>query len=175
MRKSLSKSLSIKGGRGFTILELVGVIAVLGILATLLLVTWQRIPSIMDRARCMSNLRSLHASFESYLQDKGHWPQQPDFEGGQHKLYEDWWIEEMKPYGATEKVWVCGGALKLSKGLPEQGQVRMSYYPTMFDENPMTPHRWPTQPWLVENANVHGKGPLILFPDGSIKDLDDLL
>lgn len=166
---------SSRGSQAWTLAEILGVIAILAILATLLTVAWKRVPSMVDKVRCMSNLRSLHTSFESYLQDKGHWPQQPDFGNNQHRQYEDWWIEEMKPYGATEKVWVCTGAHKLSQGLDEKNRVRMSYFPTMFDANPMTPHRWSTQPWLVENANIHGKGPLICFPDGSIKQMDELL
>ena len=31
------------------------------------------------------------------------------------------------------------------------------------------------QPWLIEVSNIHGNGPLLLMPDGSVRNLTDLV
>ena len=160
---------------GWTVLEICAAIAIVLTLAALAAVAWRKLPGIADRARCLSNMRSLHTSFETYLQDKGRWPQVPTFNGKQNRQWSEWWIAEMQPYGATEAVWMCNGAKKLSNAQDEQNRLRISYSPTQFDANPITPHRWARQPWLVEIGNIHGEGPFISFPDGSIKSLNEVL
>ena len=49
--------------------------------------------------------------------------------------------------------------------------ARLDYMPMPFDDKPTTPHQWPRQPWFVETGDVHGNGNLIVFTDGSIRDL----
>lgn len=45
----------------------------------------------------------------------------------------------------------------------------------MLDDTRGTAYRWPTQSWLIEVANAHGKGALTCFPDGSVKPMDKVL
>lgn len=49
--------------------------------------------------------------------------------------------------------------------------TRIGYTPMSFDDKPTTPHQWAGQPWFVENGDVHVNGQLIIFTDGSVKDL----
>jgi len=80
----------------------------------------------------------------------------------------------MKPYGATEKSWKCPTIMrKLGKYSPDD-RPKLHYTPTMFDDKPSTPYKWSTQPWLAEIGNMHGRGALLCFPDGSVKAQDDV-
>jgi hypothetical protein len=42
----------------------------------------------------------------------------------------------------------------------------------MFDSKPGTARKWANMPWFIEIANVHGHGPLMILPDGSVHDYD---
>ena len=56
-----------------------------------------------------TNMRSLQVSLVAYVQDNGHWPQEPEEIWNSENLeaYEDWWLAELEPYGATKEVWQC--------------------------------------------------------------------
>lgn len=127
------------------------------------------------RIHCASNLKNLHAAFEGFLEDHKQWPGQPNFTADQDADYENWWMSIMDPYTQTRKIWKCPQltAQKL-KGLNGQ-LLQLHYSPTMFDAYPLSPHRWPKQPWIIEIANAHGHGPLILMPDGSVMSYDTLV
>ena len=67
--------------------------------------------------------------------------------------YEDRWLAELEPYGATLRKfgrksnrWKAPQLVSKSK----DGRPKVHYTPTMFDENPHTPYKWSTQPWLTE-------------------------
>jgi hypothetical protein len=154
-------------------LEIIASVAIVLILLTLLIGVASRLPGIADRARCSTNLKGLALGLESYLQDQGHWPNQPrGFGENQQKAYEDWWIKELKPYDVPDSAWQCPAILRLGKIQRTGRSPRVHYSPTMFDQKPSTPHKWPNMPWLVEIANVHGHGPLMIMPDGSVHDYD---
>lgn len=133
----------------------------------------------IEAARCMQNMRSLHTSLNSYVQQVGHWPQIPEevdpMDSGEDKAYEDWWIRELESFGVTPPVWQCPTIRRLVSRKDEDGRPRMHYSPTMFDEHPLTPYRWATQPWLIEIGNMHGHGAYLIFPDGSIRTMYDII
>lgn len=164
---------------GFTQIELLIAIAVIAVLATLVIVGWPRMLASSESARCMNNMRSLHTSLNSYVQDVGHWPQVPEeldvSASKDDKAYEDWWIEELKNFGATPQVWQCPTIRRTVSNKNPDGRPKMCYTPTPFDRNPYTPYKWSTQPWLVEIGNVHGRGANLCFPDGSIRSISDVL
>ncbi len=81
----------------------------------------------------------------------------------------------MKPYVDTEKAWKCPSVERLISKRRPDGRPKMHYTPSMFDPAPNAPYRWSTQPWLVEIGNMHGRGANILFPDGSIRPMDDVV
>lgn len=88
---------------------------------------------------------------------------------------EDWWLKLMDPYVNTRKVWLCPILERGKVSAPSGDPLKMHYIPTQFDGTKMAPFRWPRQPWLIEMANAHGEGALILFPDGSVRSFKQVL
>ena len=80
----------------------------------------------------------------------------------------------MEPYTQSGEVWKCP-LLKKFGAYDSQGSIWRFTTPTRFDARPTTPYRWAKQPWLIEVSNIHGNGPLLLMPDGSIRNLTDLV
>lgn len=164
-------------GRGFSLVE---ILVAVGVLAILIAVLVRFSPGLLGRAaavRCAQNMRSLHVSLAAYVQDVGHWPQEPvEFqENTTDDASEDWWLNELQEYGATPKVWMCPAIERQISNKHPDGRPKIHYTPTPFDERPSTPYRWSTQPWLVEIGNMHGRGALICFPDGSIRTMEEVL
>src|SRR3954454_3539126 len=92
-----------------SLLELVIVLVVLAALATLLFPTVSTLRARAQRAQCTANLRSLYIAANLYLQDKGGWPK-IRLAGQDDPAAQDYarqWIESLKPFGATEKAWIC--------------------------------------------------------------------
>jgi type II secretory pathway pseudopilin PulG len=161
---------------GFTFVEILASVCIIGILSASIFYVLGRLPMQAEAPRCMANMRSLQVSLAAYLQDKGHWPQEPvDQLGKNEDAYEDWWIAELKPYGAEEATWMCPTIKRLVTNKSKDGRPKVHYTPTMFDKHPATPYRWSTQPWLIEIGNMHGQGALICYPDGSIKSMDEVV
>ena len=91
-------------------------------------------------------------------------------------------VKEFEKMGVAEKQWKCPSLVRLQgspdPGLGEQSKKtkpkkQIHYLPTQFDSHPITPRRWPTQPWLMEIGNLHGQGPLMVFPDGAVISLNE--
>jgi len=156
--------------------EFIVAIGIVSILAALVLKVYTHSIERSDAVRCASNLRSLHTSLSAYIQDKGCWPQEPEaiWAANDNAAYEDWWMKELEPYGATEEVWQCRTIMRKVVSKSKDKRPRMHYVPTKFDEKPLTPYKWSTQPWLIEIGNMHGVGALICFPDGSVRTMDDV-
>lgn len=161
--------------RAFSLLELVVVLVIVAVLATLLFPTVSTLRARAQRAQCTANLRSLYVAANLYLQDKGSWPQirlagQDDTAG---QDYARQWIDSLKPFGATEKTWICPTIQKASENsdYTQPENTRTDYFAMPFDDKPGSPHQWARQPWFVEVGDVHGNGNLIVFADGSISDL----
>ena len=53
--------------------------------------------------------------------------------------------------------------------------ARIDYQCTPFDAEPMTPYKWPTQPWFAETGDFHGEGPLMIFCKGNVSSLKQFL
>lgn len=154
----------------FTFLELVAVVAIIAILC---LCVARAVGSATDRAnvvRCVANLRNLHIALNHDVIEQGQWPQCP-IEPGEDG-YDDWWIKELHKYGPSEPSWVCPTLAKQDSIEKKTDlavrRMKIHYVPTQFDDNPATPRKWARQPWLVEIADAHGEGNLMVFPDGAI-------
>jgi prepilin-type N-terminal cleavage/methylation domain-containing protein len=169
----------MNGGSGdrtaaFTLLELLIVIVVIGILATLLIPVISTMKSRAQRVQCMGNLRSLYTATELYIQQNGSWPQIPMAleSDTAEQNYAKAWIAALAPFGPTQQTWICPTMQGMSGNpdLSNTQNVRVDYIAMTFDDKPTTPHQWPTHPWFIEAGDVHGNGNLIIFTDGSIKD-----
>jgi len=162
---------------GFTLIELLVVVAILGVLTLVGYIAYSKLITQADAAQCMANMRSLHTALSAYVQNQRHWPQPPEelLEAENDDAWEDWWVDTLTPYGVTEATWQCPTLRRILVRSEEIQRPRIHYAPTPFDSAEMTPYRWSTQPWLVEMGNIHTRGAHILFPDGSIRVMNDLL
>jgi prepilin-type N-terminal cleavage/methylation domain-containing protein len=159
----------------FTLTELLVSVAIIAILTALAIQGYSKIAASVAKGRCIGNLRNLHVSFATYIQDNGHWPQQPDFSSANSQEYQDWWLTTMDPYTQSREVWKCPLLKKYGAYGSGGSKLEIHYTPTRFDARPSTPYRWEKQPWLIEVSSIHGNGPLLLMPDGSIRNLTDLV
>jgi type II secretory pathway pseudopilin PulG len=156
----------VRNSPGFTVLEVLAAVLIVLILSALLVPNIGRITAAAQEAICASHMRSIRVGLDGYLQDHGMvWPQGPV---PQEPGWASFWIRTLEPYDITPRTWQCPviRGWQSAQGDPE---FAIHYVPTMFDPTPNIANRWATQPWLIEMADAHGKGPLIAFPDGSVK------
>lgn len=157
--------------KALTLLELLVVIGLIGLFFGLLIPVSDTFLKKAKKAKCISNLRTLHSGLSGYYAEHGHWPQ---MEEGRVDFTEDeffrFWVEATEPYGLSQETWLCPMDQSFA-GLPkeERGKFRGSYVVTRFDKKPPTPFRW-NQPWAMERGDLHGQGAHILMPDGSVQD-----
>lgn len=174
-----------RGRAGFSVLEVMIVLVIIIILAGLLFPLTGALRRKAEKARCISQMRSLHGSFEGFMGDYGYWPQVPRELSGEEK-YAAFWVAALTPYGGTKDVWLCPTHKRdliterlAAANLPpeqkaeyEEAEVVISYVPTEFDRTPFRPYEW-NQPWLLETADNHGGGGLVIMPDGAVKSVQD--
>jgi prepilin-type N-terminal cleavage/methylation domain-containing protein len=169
--------------RAMTILEVMVVLVIIGILASMLVPLYSRMTTRADEIHCVSNLKALHVAASGYLQAVGAWPQIPP------KLiiedpvqYAHSWVDALKPYGVTHKVWICP-AMQRSLGVSMEAidkpdakpeDYRVDFVAAPFDDNPASPLMNPTYPWFMERAGLHPRGNLVILTDGSTTSLFDL-
>lgn len=159
---------------GFTVLELMTVIVIISILAVIVYGGVGYLRGRARRGQCMANLRQLHVAAELYREQHGTWPQIRRKDYPDPKDYANAWIDTFSPFNIPRSTWICPSVQEMlqspSYATPEE--ARIDYVAMPFDDKPMTPHQWARQPWFVEVGNVHGSGNLMIFPDGSISDLN---
>ena len=159
--------------RGFTLVEILAVIFIISILMVLI---FPAMKSMIPRAQevvCMSHLRRLWLGFAPCATDGTGWPQVPSTIAIGSEAEQQWWLETSSNlFNISVSDWRCPtitaqlGTPKASS--PANGIPLIDYMPTLFDEHPMTPSKWPNMPWFMEISNAHGKGNLMIRPDGAI-------
>jgi prepilin-type N-terminal cleavage/methylation domain-containing protein len=160
---------------GFTLLELLIVIGIIVILATISVPVISMMRGRAQRIQCLNNLRGLYIGTNSYIQQNGAWPQINTVanRGKTEEQMAELWIAALQPFGVNRKAWICPTIQELlhnpDYSTPET--ARIDYIATPFDDKPTTPHQWPRQPWFIEVGDAHGGGNLIVFADGSVQDL----
>jgi prepilin-type N-terminal cleavage/methylation domain-containing protein len=162
--------------RGFTLLEVVTVIVIVGILSTMLIPAYTAVRAKVQRVSCTGNLKNLYFAANSYTQDRQQWPQIPatDIRGA---VYVNAWVSALEPYGIQRVSWICPTIQDLM-GNPDYtqgGKVRMDYQATPFRPSPKAPYLKETQPWFVERGDVHGDGNLLIFASGEINSLKGVM
>jgi prepilin-type N-terminal cleavage/methylation domain-containing protein len=161
---------------GFTLLELMTVIIIISILAVISIQAFSFMILRAQRVSCTNNLKNLYAAATSYVQDYQSWPQistanisDPSFAQA--------WITALSPYKIHPVNWICPSIqrLLLNPDYTQPGNARIDYMATPFDSNPVSPSRYATQPWFAETASVHGDGNLMIFANGEIKSLNQVV
>ena len=166
------------GLAGISILEILLVVSILAIIASLAIPAYGMFRRKAEDAVCMSNLRSLHAGFSSYLQDHAFvWPQNPyankpdsETQGDETDPEAKWWYEQLKDYGPTRETWLCPSERAGFVEDNDPNHFDMSYVPTSFDETQNRAYFWANQPWLIERGGFHDQGLAnLVMPDGSMR------
>lgn len=162
--------------RAFTIIELMTVIVIIAILSVLVYGAVGYMRGRARRGQCMANLRALHVAAEAYRDQHGSWPQIRRKDYPDPHAYAQAWIDAFSTYGVERSTWICPSVQELveEKDYWTPATARIDYVAMPFDDKPITPHQWARQPWFVEIGNVHGSGNLMIFPDGSISDLNSV-
>ena len=160
----------------FTLLELMTIVIVVCILIVMLFPVYSQIERRVERSHCVANLRNLHVAANLYLQEHRMWPQ-IGTKGVDTATVATNWINTLQPYGLTQLDWICPTTQKLLQNpdFSDPANARIDYIATPFDRNPLTPMRWAAQPWFIEAGDVHGNGNLMVFPDGHVQEVADLL
>jgi prepilin-type N-terminal cleavage/methylation domain-containing protein len=156
---------------GFTLTELIVVIGVLGILFALFLPQISLIQPKADEIVCMSHLRNLWIAFAPTATEDTGWPQLPSgVNPGSHEEELYWRTYSSNALGISSNMWVCPTISRVMRQHPpEAGKAPLIHYlPTLFDNRPGTPNKWPGMPWFSEIANVHGQGNLVIRADGAV-------
>ena len=150
------------------------VVAIVGILLTLLLPALGPIRDRVERIVCMGNLRSIYTALSSYVTDNQQWPQCPT--GASRTVSEKFWTTTLEEYGTKSSTWICPTLKRsLASAINNGDEVpNMHYIPAQFDDKPATPHKWPAMPWAIEMGDMHKCGNLVIRADGAIKNMSDI-
>src|SRR3954447_26694228 len=118
-------------------MELVTVIVVILILGVILLPVLSMMRSRAERVQCMSNLRTLHAATEMFIQQNGSWPQiritEDDSEATEQEYARNW-ITALTPFGVGAKSWICPTVQKLlhAPDYTQPQNIRIDYVACNF-------------------------------------------
>jgi type II secretory pathway pseudopilin PulG len=160
------------------LIELMTVIVIILILATMLTGVTVELRARADRAKCTQNLKNLYTGAASYLAQQGSWPQIPSSPGDAgSKAYAKAWVTTLEPLGLSQANWICPTVQRVlgNPSYTTDKDYRVDYIATPFDDKPMTPYLWPHEPWFAERGAVHGSGNLLIWANGQIVTLEEAL
>lgn len=157
-------------------MEILTVLLVVGILMTMSIEAFGILKAKAERANCTSNLTNLYVAANAYVQDQKSWPQ-VGLAASDTPEFATAWISVLAPYKISPANWICPTAQR-SMNNPNYlagPTLRIDYFPTAFGTGPNLPYKWPTQPWFCERGDVHGSGNLVIFANGQVQSLGDIL
>ncbi len=162
--------------RAFTLLEVLTVLVIVAIVATMIIPVYRGFQNHAERAKCTANLRTLYVAADAHVQQQGYWPQiaPGDAYGLEHALA---WIAALEPYTVGRVNWICPSVQRQLRNpdFSRNENARIDYLATPFDTGSRSPYKWPTQPWFIERGDVHGDGQMLIFANGQIKSLREVL
>src|SRR5688500_13924616 len=96
---------------GFTLVELLVVIAVIVILAAILFPVFAQVREKGRQTACLSNVKQMAAGLMMYVQDYDEvFPPVLGFEPGQTYYYQASWMNRLQPYIRNVALFVCPSA-----------------------------------------------------------------
>ena len=163
-------------GSGFTLMEIVTVVLIIGILLAMILPGFAYLRTRAERSKCMQNLKNIYVSTSVYLQDHGSWPQ-IDPQKLNTPEYPQEWIKALEPYNLSAPNWICPSVQRalLDPDVTQPRNRRIDYFATPFGDARHLPYKFARQPWFIERGDMHGDGQLILFPNGEVQSLREAL
>ena len=146
---------------GFTLMELLAVIAIIALLAGLLFPAVARVKDNADTTKCLSNLRQIGASINLYCAEHNNTLPYIETDPTNPVYPEDAKVEPigevLKPYGVTPEVLKCPADVKAKLNYTKSGEGGKSFF-----EEKGTSYEWrPTFDGELLNA------PKIYTPRGS--------
>lgn len=160
----------------FTLMELMTVILIIAILSAMIIPAFGYMRARAERTKCVQNLKSLYVGAQLHIQEFGYWPQ---VDGAllNKPAFADAWAQALERYSISRENWVCPTVQRLLRDpdLSIAKNHRVDYFGTPFSKEAGMPYRWPTQPWFIEKGDVHGDGQLMIFTNGDVKPLHDVL
>lgn len=134
--------------RAFTLVELLAVMAIVGILAAIIIPTVGVVRRNAQGAACVANLREIGVAFQLYAQSSGgHLPRPLDSDPGAAWPFNTWmyqlqpYVEQRKSGGQADNIALCYDGIFRCPGKPEwslQGPTdanRISYGMSTFNAN----------------------------------------
>ena len=174
-RRRCQRARAAGGITAFTLVEVVTVALIVVILLALILPVTQSVRSRLEQTRCAKNLQNLCVAANLYVQEHGSWPQ-IDVSRTPAEVAGDW-IDALQPYGMTLQGWICPTVQRLLRSpdftQPENRRTDYSGFP--FSAEPQRPFQYATEPWFYEKNDVHGRGQLLIFRDGHVQTLSELV
>lgn len=157
-------------------MELLTVIFIVAILFAIIVPAFGYMRARAERSKCVGNLKSIHVAAQLYVQDNGIWPQ-VDTTLFKTPAFATAWVAALAPYNLGAENWLCPTVQRLMNDpdVHKPENARIDYFATPFGPDRGLPFRYPTQPWFIERGDVHGDGNLMIFTNGDVKPLKDVL
>jgi prepilin-type N-terminal cleavage/methylation domain-containing protein len=161
--------------KAFTLLEVMVCLVIICILFALIFPGFAPVLRQVERISCTFKLKNLHSSFLGNLNDGVSWPQVPRGVSIGTVAEQQWWLDySATNLGLSAKDWRCPSIYRMQhSGTNTQNVDLINYLPTLFDDKPATPTKWPRMPWFTESAGVHGNVNLSVRADGSVCPAED--
>jgi prepilin-type N-terminal cleavage/methylation domain-containing protein len=154
--------------RAFTILEILAVVAILGVLLALSFPALEKVRPAAERAICMNNLKNLRVAFSGYATEG--WPQIPEGIKLGSMAEQRWWLEKTeKDLGLSKSSWQCPTIRRQFAKEPEKDRPLIHYLPTPFSKEPNRANKSPLMPWFIEIGDAHGQGNLLVRQNGTVE------
>jgi prepilin-type N-terminal cleavage/methylation domain-containing protein len=154
--------------RGFTILEILAVVAILGVLLALSFPALETIRPAAERAICMNNLKNLRVAFSGYATEG--WPQIPEGIKLGSLAEQRWWLEKTeKELGLSKSAWQCPTVRRQFASAPKKDRPLIHYLPTPFSKEPNRANKSSQMPWFIEIGDAHGQGNLLVRQNGTVE------
>jgi prepilin-type N-terminal cleavage/methylation domain-containing protein/prepilin-type processing-associated H-X9-DG protein len=167
-RRSKGRNELPKNQEGFSLVELLVVISVISVLASLLVVGINGARGLARRAQCMNNLREIGMATQVFVTAKNYYPPAyyKDGKGTKHR-----WMDYLKPYlEKGSSVYLCPGDDK-QIACTWDSEIVLSYGINLYlaKSGDYDHYFWGSKPdgqkYAVKSCNVHYPSRVILFTD----------